>query len=221
MRHFDEIRAIAAERKGGEAALDALLASDSDAPDIATLTDDRILATMARCIFQSGFNWKVVEAKWPGFEAGFAGFDPGRVALYGDDDLDRLLADKGVIRNGAKLSAVIDNAVWVAELARDRGSARAFFADWPADDQVGLMQAMAKHGSRLGGNTGQYVLRFIGRDGFILSRDVVARLTAEGVIDGPATGKRAQVAIQAAFNTWAAQSGRSLRDISRTLAFSV
>ncbi|MCB1356571.1 MAG: DNA-3-methyladenine glycosylase I [Maritimibacter sp.] len=221
MRSFDDIRAIAAERKGGAAALDALLAPDPDAPDIATLSDDRILATMARCIFQSGFNWKVVEAKWPGFEAGFDGFDPGRVALYGDDDLDRLLADTGVIRNGAKLSAVIENAGWVTQLARDHGSARAFFADWPADDQVGLMQAMAKRGSRLGGNTGQYVLRFIGRDSFILSRDVVARLTAEGVIDGPATGKRAQAAIQAAFNTWAAESGRSLREISRTLAYSV
>lgn len=221
MRSFDEIRAIAAERKGGEAALDALLAPGPDTPDIATLTDDRILATMARAIFQSGFNWKVVEAKWPGFEAGFDGFDPGRVALYGDEDLDRLLADTGVIRNGAKLTAVIENAVWVTELARDHGSARAFFAGWPADDQVGLMQLMATRGSRLGGNTGPYVLRAIGRDGFILSRDVVARLTAEGVIDGPATSKRAQAAIQAAFNGWATESGRSLREISRTLAFSV
>ena len=221
MRSFDDIRAIAAERKGGAAALDALLAPDPDAPDIATLSDDRILATMARCIFQSGFNWKVVEAKWPGFEAGFAGFDPGRVALYGDAELDRLLADKGVIRNGAKLSSVIENAGFVAGLARDHGSARSFFAGWPADDQVGLMQVMAARGSRLGGNTGQYVLRFIGRDGFILSRDVVARLTAEGVIDGPATGKRAQAEIQAAFNGWAAESGRSLREISRTLSFSV
>ena len=83
------------------------------------------------------------------------------------------------------------------------------------------MQLMAARGARLGGNTGQYVLRFIGRDGFILSRDVVARLTAEGVIDGPATSKRAQAAIQAAFNAWAAESGRPLREISRTLAFSV
>ncbi|MEZ5769535.1 MAG: hypothetical protein R3D80_19145 [Paracoccaceae bacterium] len=49
----------------------------------------------------------------------------------------------------------------------------------------------------------------------------MARLTAEGVIDGPATSKRALAAIQAAFNTWAAQSGRSLREISRTLAFSI
>lgn len=221
MRQFDDIRAIAAERKGGAAALDALLAPDPDAPDIATLTDDRILATFARCIFQAGFNWNVVAAKWPGFEAAFEGFDPARIAFFGDELLGQLISDTRVIRNGQKLAAVIHNAVFLTDLAREHGSARAFFADWPPEDQVGLMALMAKRGSRLGGTTGQYALRFIGRDGFVLSRDVVARLTAEGIVDGPTSSKRALAAIQDAFNTWRAQSGRSMREISKTLAFSI
>jgi 3-methyladenine DNA glycosylase Tag len=80
---------------------------------------------------------------------------------------------------------------------------------------------MKKRGARLGGATGQYFLRFMGVDSFILSRDVTARLIAEGVIDKSPTSKRAMTAVQAAFNQWQEQSGRSLTEISRILAMSV
>ena len=53
---------------------------------------------------------------------------------------------------------------------------------WPSTDYIGLLAFMKSGGSRIGGNTGQYAMRFMGRDSFILSRDVVARLIAEGVI---------------------------------------
>ena len=64
-------------------------------------------------------------------------------------------------------------------------------------------------------------MRFIGRDSFILSRDVTARLIAEGVIDKPATSQSALKAVQGAFNIWMDQSGRALTEISQTLARSV
>ena len=69
--------------------------------------------------------------------------------------------------------------------------------------------------------TGQYVLRFSGRDGFVLSRDVVGRLIAEGVVTKNPTSQKDMQAVQDAFNKWAKQSGRSFREISRTLAMSV
>jgi 3-methyladenine DNA glycosylase Tag len=75
--------------------------------------------------------------------------------------------------------------------------------------------------SRLGGTSGQYTLRFMGKDSFILSRDVVARLIAEGVVDKAPSSKRDMEATQAAFNTWMDQSGRSLTEISRVLAMSI
>ena len=134
---------------------------------------------------------------------------------------DRLLADRGIIRNGMKLRAVQQNAVLITELAAEHGSATAMIAGWPAEDYAGLIELLAKRGSRLGGTTGQYALRFGGRDGYILSRDVTARLIAEGVIDKPPTSKKAMAAVQAAFNAWAAQSGRSLTEISRILALSI
>ena len=79
---------------------------------------------------------------------------------------------------------------------------------------------LKKRGSRLGG-AAQFGLRFMGRDGWILSNDVVARLVAEGVIDKPPTSRKAMAAVQSAFNAWRAESGRSLTEISRVLALSI
>ena len=80
---------------------------------------------------------------------------------------------------------------------------------------------MKKRGSRLGGVTGQYALRFMGMDSFILSRSVIAALQRAGVIDGPATSKTAQRKIQDAFNAWHKESGESYTRISRILGMSI
>lgn len=60
--------------------------------------------------FQSGLSWAIVLRKRPGFEAAFAGFDPEAVAQFGDDDVARLLADTGIVRNRLKIAATIRNA---------------------------------------------------------------------------------------------------------------
>ena len=221
MRTFDEILAIAADRKGGPDALEALLSKPLPADELAAIPDDRWLSMMAKCLFQAGFHWKVIEAKWPGFEIALEGFDPPRVAFYGDEEIDRLLSDKGIVRNGAKILAVIENARFLADLAAEHGSAAKFFAEWPADDFIGLMDVLAKRGSRLGGATGQRVMRWMGKESFILSQDVCARLIAEGVVAKAPTSKRDLAAVQAAFNSWKDQSGRSLTEISRVLSMSV
>ncbi|MEO0830686.1 MAG: 3-methyladenine DNA glycosylase, partial [Pseudomonadota bacterium] len=68
---------------------------------------------------------------------------------------------------------------------------------------------------------GAYLLRTLGKDGYILSKDVTARLIAEGVIEKPATSQSALSKVQEAFNTWTDQSGRPLAQISRVLAMSI
>ena len=70
--------------------------------------------------FQSGLSWFTVLRKRPAFRAAFAGFDPAVVAAYGDEDVARLLADPGIIRNGAKVRAVISNARALRDL-QERG----------------------------------------------------------------------------------------------------
>ncbi|MEM7639687.1 MAG: DNA-3-methyladenine glycosylase I, partial [Pseudomonadota bacterium] len=77
-------------------------------------------------------------------------------------------------------------------------------------------------GSRLGGATAQYFLRFTGYDAWIASRDVCAALMRENVLDKPsATSKTALKQVDAAINQWQSQSDLPRAVISRVLALSV
>ena len=218
MRSFDEIFDIAAARKGGAEALEAQLSKPD--PSVSTLPEDRWLSILTKGVFQAGFNWKVIENKWDGFEAAFHGFDVGRNAFMNDEDFDAHLRNTDIVRNATKIQSVRENAVFLMDLREEGGSGKVL-GGWPSEDFIGLLDLLKQRGNRLGGMTAQYSLRFAGRDAFILSRDVTARLIAEGVIDKPATSKGAMKAVQAAFNTWADQSGRSLTEISQVLARSV
>ncbi|WP_407344944.1 DNA-3-methyladenine glycosylase I [Pengzhenrongella phosphoraccumulans] len=66
--------------------------------------------------FQSGLSWITVLRKRPAFRAAFADFDPRTVAAFGQDDVDRLLADAGIVRNRAKITATVANARAVVAL---------------------------------------------------------------------------------------------------------
>ena len=218
---FEDLFARAAARKGGPEAFAETLPAIKAPDQIAAIPDDRWLSMMARCVFQAGFNWKVVEAKWPGFEEAFDGFDPRRWRMMSDEDLDRLLGDKRVIRNAAKLVSVGENAVFLSDLATEHGSASAFFAAWPGEDFAGLLELLKKRGSRLGGTSGQYLMRVMGKDGFVLGRDVVTALIREGVVEKSPTSKRDMARVQAAFTHWSAEAGRPMAHVSRTLACTV
>lgn len=221
MRDFEDIYAIAVDRKGGPDALEELLLTPLTPAQLAATDEDHWLAAMAKCLFQAGFNWKVIEAKWPDMEAAFDGFATAKVAAYHDGDIDRLLSDKRIVRNGAKIMAVIENARFVHNIAGDHGGFGKFIANWPAETHNELLNFIANQGARLGSVTGQRMLRQMGRDGYILSPDVIARLKAEGIVDKPPASKRDLAAIQKAFNDWMAQSGRCLTQISQILAYSI
>ncbi len=221
MRSFDDIFTIAANRKGGPEELEKLLEPPASAAKLRKIGDDRWLAQMTKCIFQAGFNWKVVESMWPGFEAAFNGFDINKCSMLNEEDFDRLVSDTRIVRYGAKIRSVQENALFIRELQEEGGGAGKVIADWPSMDYVGLLDMLKKRATRLGGNTGQYFLRFMDKDSFILSRDVVGRLIAEGVVDKTPTSKKAMGEVQDAFNIWTDQSGRSLKEISRVLAMSL
>jgi len=221
LRSFGDIFALAAARKGGAQALEATLPNPKPPAELAAIPDDRWLATMTRAVFQAGFSWKVIENKWPGFEVAFWGFDPGRCSMMSDDDLDALVQDKSIVRNGAKIRSVAENATFLRELAAEHGSAAKALANWPAGDYVGLLTTLKKRGSRLGGTSGQYFLRVMGVDGFILTRDVVRALIREGVVEKEPTSQRDLAKVQAAFDHWRTESGRPMTQISRALAGSI
>ncbi|MER9574612.1 DNA-3-methyladenine glycosylase I [Mesorhizobium sp. M0189] len=222
MVDFQKIRARAAKRKGGEAALTSLLGPTPDNAALAKIADDRILSTMAERVFAAGFVWRVIEQKWPGFEEAFLGFEPKRLLFQPDDFWHDLTADKRLVRNPQKIKSVRDNAAFVERVSKEHGSFGKFLADWPAGDQVGLMAYLGKHGSRLGGNTGQYFLRWLEWDAFIVSADMAAALRDAGLdIAQSPTSKKDLDKIQVQINAWAAETELPRRHISRILAMSI
>lgn len=219
---FKTIRARAEKRKGGANALNKLLPPRPDPKVLARLRDDRVLAEMSKRVFCAGFAWSVVEAKWPGFEAAFLKFEPGKLSLQPDEFWDGLIKDTRIVRNGAKIMSVRGNAGFVREIAREHGSFGKWLAQWPSSDEAGLLDLLAKRGSRLGGNTGQMLLRFLGWDGFVTSADVVACLRDAGLdIAETVTSKRDLAKVQAQFNTWAGETGLPYTHLSRICALSI
>jgi 3-methyladenine DNA glycosylase Tag len=222
MADFAAIRARAEKRKGGQAVLDKLLGNAPDNRDAAKLADDRILSAIAERVFAAGFVWRVIEQKWPGFEEAFLGFEPKRLLFQPDDFWHELASDKRIVRNPQKIRSVKENAAFVDRVSREHGGFGKFLAAWPADDQVGLMAFLGKHGSRLGGNTGQYFLRWVGWDAFVISSDMAAALRDAGldIAESP-TSKKDLQKIQHQINAWVSETGLPRKHISRILAMSI
>jgi 3-methyladenine DNA glycosylase Tag len=221
MTSFAAIRARAEERKGGPQTLARLLPPAPSRTALSALGDDRILAEMTKRVFSAGFVWSVIEAKWPGFEAAFLNFDPGALAFQPDEFWEGLASDARIVRNGAKIMAARHNAVFVRDVSHEHGGFGRFLAEWPSTNQTGLMDLLAKRGSRLGGATGQMFLRFIGWDGFVLSRDVVACLRESGLDIAEEPKSKGDLAkVQAQFNAWAEESGLPYLHLSRICAMS-
>jgi len=123
--------------------------------------------------FQSGLSWITILRKRPRFREVFAGFDPATVAAFGDGDVERLLADTGIIRNRAKILATIGNARLVADMpggafdelmwsfAPTGPRARPVaFAEIPAStpESTALSKELRRRGFRFVGPTTMYAL---------------------------------------------------------------
>lgn len=123
--------------------------------------------------FQSGLSWRTILAKRPAFRAAFADFDPDVVAAFDDDDVARLMADVGIVRNRRKVDATIGNARATIAL-RDAGGLPAFlwgfqpaatpaprsYAEVPTSspESIALAKALRKAGFAHVGPTTMYAL---------------------------------------------------------------
>jgi DNA-3-methyladenine glycosylase I len=119
--------------------------------------------------FQSGLSWLTILRKREAFRAAFAGFEIERVAAFGDEDVARLLADAGIVRNRAKIEAAIANARAAADLElaellwsfapepRPRPRTR---ADIPATtpESTAMAKELKRRGFRFVGPTTAYAL---------------------------------------------------------------
>src|SRR5437588_4786837 len=211
----------AARTRLGAAALEGRLPQPRSAAELKSVPDDRYLSQMSLRIFRAGLKHSLVDAKWPAFEEVFHAFDPRRVRAMSDEALEALLADARLIRHWGKLKSVRDNAAAMIGIAEEHGSFGAWLADWPGTDIVELWEALAKRFSQMGGNSGPSFLRMVGKDTFVLTHSVTAALKHWGGIAGPPKNRNDRAQVQAAFNAWAAESGRPLCQLSLILAASV
>ncbi|MCL1051319.1 DNA-3-methyladenine glycosylase I [Shewanella abyssi] len=218
---FASIYARASERKGGNAGLEQLMSTSLTEDEIGQCSDAQLLSEMSKKVFQSGFVWRIVEAKWPAYEKSFFDFEPFKVLMLSPEQLQDRASDVALIRHLKKTMAIYDNAHMVNNIAREQGSFAEFVASWPSEDITGLWATLKRKGTRLGGNTGPYFLRAIGKDTFLLTSDVQGYLKAHNLVDYGFSSKAGLKQVQAVFNHWQQQSGRSLADISRILACSV
>ena len=221
MRDYQWLHEYCLNRFGSAEALEARLPQARSADELRAVGDDRYLSLLSLRVFRAGLKHSLVDAKWPAFEEVFYGFDPHKVVLMGAEHLERLMQDERLIRHLAKLKSVPRNAQFVLDVAREHGSFGAWLAAWPGDDIVGLWRYIGKHGSQLGGLSAPRFLRMAGKDTFIPTEDVVAALQAQGIVDKAPSSQRDLAAVQAAFNTWQAQSGRPLCQLSVMLAHTV
>ena len=218
MTPFGEILARAEARAGGAERLADRMPEIAPPEALRRIPDDRYLSLMSLRVFRAGIRHSVVDARWPAFEEVFRGFDPNAVRAMSDEDLEALTGDERIIRHWGKIKATRGNAAAMCRAADEFGCFGDYIAGWPGADIVGLWADLARRFSQLGGNSAARFLRMAGKDSFILTPDVVRGLNAAGACEGTPKGKRAQAAVQEAFNAWAAECGRPLSHISVALA---
>lgn len=123
--------------------------------------------------FQSGLSWATILRKREAFRQAFDYFEPDAVAAYGEAEVRRLLADPGIIRNAAKISAAINNATATIRLRQVGGLADFVWSFKPAQtpaprrhseiptssaESIALSNALRKHGFKFVGPTNMYAL---------------------------------------------------------------
>ena len=139
--------------------------------------DGRVLFELL-CLegFQAGLSWITILRKRASFRAAFAGFEPERVAAFGPEDVERLLSDAGIVRNRAKIEAVIGDARAALELAPGELAALVWAGEPPphrrpavvdaaavralasTEESVRLSKGLKAHGFRFVGPTTVYAL---------------------------------------------------------------
>ena len=133
--------------------------------------DIALFERMSLEAFQSGLSWAIILRKRDGFRSAFDGFDPEAVAAYGPADVERLLADAGIVRNRLKIDATISNARTLVDLdtsfsdllwsfAPDDQPAPRRLADVPATttESVAMAKELKRRGFAFVGPTTAFAL---------------------------------------------------------------
>ena len=221
MQTFETIYEAALDRKGGAAALEALLPKPRTEKELKKLADAFCLSNMSRRIFQAGLNRRIVDNKWPAFEEVFDQFDINYVRMMSDDALQKLMDDARIVRHWGKIQSVRHNAQAIYELNEEQGSFVNYLAEWPTENIVELWDLFKKQFKHLGGASGPYFLRRIKKDTFFLTGDVIRALGRWGAIDEEPKNKKQKKHVQECMNIWQEEAQRPYCQLSMILACSI
>ena len=203
---------------GDKQALEASLPVPRTVAELAQLPDSYYLSMLSRRVFRAGMTHRVVDAKWDNFELIFDQFDLVSCAMLSDDDIDRLMNDRLIIRHRRKLASIPRNAKLLMDWRTEAGSVGAFIGKWPQHRIVELWIRMKRFGAQLGGRSGASFLRMVGKDTFMLSDDVVRELIRYDLIEKVPTSQRDWRLLQRHFVEWSDVSGRPMCQISRLIS---
>jgi DNA-3-methyladenine glycosylase I len=163
--------------------------------------DRRLFEKLCLEGFQAGLSWLTILRKRESFRRAFAGFDPARVAAFGERDVERLLGDASIVRHRGKIEAAVNNARCCLELVAEHGSLAAFvwrFEPRPADrprrlTRDTLLELAHTPASRaLARELKQRGWRFVG------PTTVYAFMQATGIVDDHLEGCAARGPVEAA-----------------------
>jgi DNA-3-methyladenine glycosylase I len=146
--------------------------------------DDRLFELLTLESFQSGLAWSTILRKREGFRRAFAGFDFAKIARFGEGDVERLLADEGIIRHRGKIEAAIANAR--AAVALDESLAELLWsfapASHPRPSAIGEIAAQTSESTALARELKRRGFRFVG------PTTVYALMQAAGLVDDHLAG---------------------------------
>jgi len=127
--------------------------------------DNAYFENMTHVIFQAGLGWKMIAEKWPNFKKAFANFSIEKVAKFSDKDVERLMADKGIVRNRQKILATIHNAVQFQEIKKTYGAFQSFLDKLDkSNNYASVIKELSKRFERLGPSSARIFLFSVGED---------------------------------------------------------
>jgi len=127
--------------------------------------DDKYFENMTRVIFQAGLGWKMIDKKWPNFKKAFTDFSVDKVAQFGEAAIERLMKDKGIVRNRVKIMAAIENAKQFKKIKTEYGSFQAYLNSLDKSNNYALViKELGKRFKRLGPSSARIFLYSVGED---------------------------------------------------------
>ncbi len=151
--------------------------------------DQDLFAKLMLDGFQAGLSWSTILNKWENFDRAFDGWDPEKIAVYTQDDIDRLMADPGIVRNRLKVNGAVKNARAYLQLQEDEGSFSDYLWSFVGGDTI-VMRPTGQEDFRATSPESDAMSKALKKRGFTFVGSTIcyAFMQAVGMIDDHVAG---------------------------------